>query len=116
MIDTHCHLLPGLDDGPVTGADCVRLARTLSEEGATRVLCTPHWSRRYPTSVERARDRLERARSDLAGIGVPLHLELAAEVSVEFAVRARSEELVSRAIARRFVLVELISGLRPDAP
>jgi protein-tyrosine phosphatase len=116
MIDTHCHLLPRLDDGPASEADCVRLARKLSEEGVRRVVCTPHWSRRYPTSVEAARDRLERARSDLAALGVPLELELAAEISVELALRAGSEELVSRAIAGRFVLVELVAGLPRDAP
>jgi protein-tyrosine phosphatase len=116
VIDTHCHLLPGLDDGPATEADCVQLARRLSEEGVTRVVCTPHWSRRYPTRVEVARARLDRARSDLAELGVPLQLELAAEVSVELALAARPGELAARAIAGRFLLVELVSGLPGDAP
>jgi len=116
VIDTHCHLLPRLDDGPASEADCVRLARKLSEEGVTRIVCTPHWSERYPTSVEGARERLERARSDLAAMDIRVELELAAEVSVELALRGRTEELTSRAIAGRFVLVELVSGLSRDAP
>ena len=116
MIDTHCHLLPGLDDGPASEADAVGLARALSEEGVTRVVCTPHWSRRYPTVLEAARDSIERLRSDLTAVGVELELDLAAELSVEFAVRARSDELLARCIAGRFVLVELVSGDPPDAP
>jgi protein-tyrosine phosphatase len=116
VIDTHCHLLPGLDDGPASVADSVRLAHMLADEGASKVLCTPHYSARYPTPVHRARERLERVRGDLADIGVPLELELAAEVGADLAVRAPSEELHARAIAGRFLLVELVSGLPRGTP
>jgi protein-tyrosine phosphatase len=116
VIDTHCHLLPGLDDGPASAADSVRLARALAVEGVTHVLCTPHYSRRYPTAHEEAQDRLGRARADLAAVGVELKLTLAAEVSAELALRARSAELAPRAIAGRFLLVELVSGVSRDVP
>jgi protein-tyrosine phosphatase len=116
MIDTHCHLLPGLDDGPASEAGCVRLARTLSEEGVTRVLCTPHYSRRYPTELHLARDRLERLRSDLAAVGVALELDLAFEVSAELALSAPVSELAPRAVAGRFLLVELVSRLPAEIP
>ena len=116
MIDTHCHLLPGLDDGPASPADSVQLARALDGEGVTRVLCTPHYSRRYPTSSATARERLARARSDLAAVGVPVELELAAEVSAELALSAPSAELADRAVAGRALLVELVSGLPESTP
>lgn len=115
MIDTHCHLLPGVDDGPASYADSLELARTLVGEGVTRVLCTPHYSNRYPTPLDRARDRFERLRTDLAAIGMPLELELAAEVSVDLALRAPADELAARAIAGRFLLVELVSDAPRDA-
>jgi protein-tyrosine phosphatase len=116
VIDTHCHLLPGLDDGPASGADAVRLARALSEEGVTRILCTPHYSRRYPTAFVAARDRFDRVRANLAAVGVALELDLAAEVSAELALRAPGAELAARAIAGRFLLVELVSGLPRTMP
>ena len=116
MIDTHCHLLPGLDDGPAGEADAVRLARALSEEGVTKVVCTPHWSQRFPTPNDAARRSIERLRSDLEAVGVELELELAAELSVEYAVRARADELFARSIAGRFVLVELVSSVPSGAP
>ena len=116
MIDTHCHLLPGLDDGPAFHADCLQLARLLAEEGVTRVLCTPHYSERYPTPHERALATLDRVRANLAALAVPLELELAAEVSAERALRAPAEELKSRAIAGGFLVVELVSGLAPGVP
>lgn len=116
MIDTHCHLLPGLDDGPAAETDAIRLARVLSDEGVTRVLCTPHYSRRYPTAFAETRHRLERLRADLAAVGVALELDLAAEVSAELVLEMRGEELAARAIAGCFLLVELVSGLPRTLP
>ena len=116
MIDTHCHLLPGLDDGPASPVDSLSLARMLAEEGATSVLCTPHYSQRYPTPLDRARERLERAREDLAAVGVALELQLAAEVSTEAALAAAPRELAARAVAGRFLLVELVAGVGREVP
>jgi len=33
LIDTHCHLLAGLDDGPVSFNESIRMARRLVENG-----------------------------------------------------------------------------------
>jgi len=42
MTDWHCHLLPGLDDGPETEAESLAMARALTAAGFRRVCCTPH--------------------------------------------------------------------------
>ena len=42
MIDYHCHLLPGLDDGPETIDDSVEMAAALQKAGYSMVYCTPH--------------------------------------------------------------------------
>jgi protein-tyrosine phosphatase len=42
MIDIHCHLIPGIDDGPATLEAALGLARALVDDGVTRVVCTPH--------------------------------------------------------------------------
>ena len=42
MIDIHCHLLPGIDDGPPTIEAALALASALVEDGVTKVVCTPH--------------------------------------------------------------------------
>jgi len=43
--DWHCHLLPGIDDGPQTWEEAVVMARGLREAGFNRVYCTPHLMR-----------------------------------------------------------------------
>lgn len=42
MIDLHCHLHPGVDDGPRDAAESVALARALVAAGVTTVACTSH--------------------------------------------------------------------------
>ena len=43
MIDIHCHILPGMDDGPRTMEEAVSMARMAVADGIGGVLCTPHW-------------------------------------------------------------------------
>ncbi|MBU2645296.1 tyrosine protein phosphatase [bacterium] len=42
MIDLHCHILPGLDDGPGTLVQSVEMARMAADDGITRIVATPH--------------------------------------------------------------------------
>lgn len=42
MVDLHCHLLPGIDDGSKNMEISLRLAREATENGITHALLTPH--------------------------------------------------------------------------
>lgn len=42
MIDLHCHILPGLDDGAKSLEEAVEMARIAEEEGIERIVATPH--------------------------------------------------------------------------
>src|SRR4030065_470827 len=42
MIDLHCHILPGLDDGAADMAEAVAKARAGPEDGIRTVVATPH--------------------------------------------------------------------------
>ncbi|MEJ7137280.1 tyrosine-protein phosphatase [Amphibiibacter pelophylacis] len=44
MNDIHCHLLPGLDDGPRTATEALDLARSLVDDGVRHVAATVHWT------------------------------------------------------------------------
>lgn len=107
MIDTHCHLLRGLDDGPKSLEDSVTLARELVEAGVRTVVCTPHLSRRFPTDFVLARERLTELESALREAELDLELQLAAEIAPALAVTMDETELRRHAIGGRFVLVEL---------
>jgi protein-tyrosine phosphatase len=42
MIDLHCHILPGIDDGAADLGVAVAMARAFVADGVTVVACTPH--------------------------------------------------------------------------
>jgi protein-tyrosine phosphatase len=48
MVDIHCHLLSGLDDGAQTMEDSLAMARLAAETGTTDIVATPHAHPRYP--------------------------------------------------------------------
>jgi protein-tyrosine phosphatase len=111
VIDTHCHLLWRVDDGPRSAIEAIDLARTLVEQGVSAALCTPHYSPRFPTRQPVVRERFDEFQRDLGELEIPLHAELAAEVSFKLALSVSLEELQERAIGS-FLVVEL----EADAP
>jgi protein-tyrosine phosphatase len=42
MIDLHCHILPGIDDGPEALSVSLEMARAMVADGVSVVACTPH--------------------------------------------------------------------------
>jgi len=54
MVDIHCHLLPGLDDGPETMEECVEMAEMALADGITHIAATPHANDTYSFDTERS--------------------------------------------------------------
>jgi protein-tyrosine phosphatase len=107
MIDTHCHLLPGLDDGPATLEGSLELARELVASSVETVVCTPHWSRSFPTRHGDVLVAADRVRDAIQVEDLPLQLVVAAELSDVVAATRPLPEIGERAIAGRSVVVEL---------
>lgn len=42
MVDIHCHILPGLDDGSDNIEESVRMARLAADGGTSAIIVTPH--------------------------------------------------------------------------
>jgi protein-tyrosine phosphatase len=57
MVDIHCHILPGLDDGAKTMEIAVEMAESAISEGITHVIATPHANAEYPFRPELVRAR-----------------------------------------------------------
>jgi len=47
MIDLHCHILPGIDDGPKNWEMSLEMAKAAVDEGITHILATPHHMNRH---------------------------------------------------------------------
>ena len=71
FVDIHCHVLPGLDDGPGTPMDSRRMLRSALSCGTAAMIATPHFSVQFPFfSVELAAERLANLDSDLGGVSL----------------------------------------------
>lgn len=42
LIDTHAHILPGMDDGPSSPEESIRMARIAVQDGIHSMIATPH--------------------------------------------------------------------------
>lgn len=109
MIDTHSHLLPGLDDGASDIAETVQLARSAVEDGIDEVICTPHVRDFRDPVLATGQETLAEVEVTLAAAGIPLRLHLGYEISFSFALSLDVSELDGLTLGAhsRAILVEL---------
>ncbi len=55
MVDIHCHILPGIDDGSKSFEESCAMAEMAIEDGITHVIGTPHAHPQYKFDYERTR-------------------------------------------------------------
>jgi protein-tyrosine phosphatase len=116
VIDLHCHLLPGIDDGPASLDESIELAGQLAGDGVTIVTATPHVRADHPGVVpaELAR-RTTELQHALVGAGIGLEVRPGGELDLAAGLDASDEELalVSVGQAGQFLLVETPYGTLP---
>lgn len=75
MIDLHCHILPGLDDGAAAMSDAIEMARIAVDDGIEIAAATPHAFNGIFDVTYETRDRaIQEFRSCLAEEGIPLEI------------------------------------------
>ena len=81
MIDLHCHLLPGIDDGPDTPEQSLEMCRIAAADGITHAITTPHiHPGRWENTKPIIESKLEELKSALKKQDIPLQTGYAAEV------------------------------------
>lgn len=83
MIDLHCHLLPGIDDGPGTIEEATRLALAARERGITTAVATPHLNHSYRPSIDEIDEAAQALRDSLAAERCDLEILTGAEIAVD---------------------------------
>lgn len=108
MIDLHCHILPGVDDGATDVSVSLEMAKAFVADGVTVVACTPHI---LPGLYQNSGPQIRLATTQLQGVidqeGIPLKLVPGADnhVTGNFVGELGSGHLLSLADSR-YVLVE----------
>ena len=87
MIDLHCHLLPGIDDGAPDLDTALAMARIAVDDGITITACTPHI---HPGVYDNDGDGIKAAisalKAELDGQGIALQLVCGADAHIDGAL------------------------------
>jgi protein-tyrosine phosphatase len=91
MIDLHCHILPGVDDGPATLEEALAVARFAVADGITHVVATPHCHRHIRMVRALVLPHVRRFNQALADAQVTLAVLPGSEIQVFDSDRYRQE-------------------------
>ena len=117
LVDIHCHILAGIDDGPRTIDESLDLAREALDNGVTDIIATPHFN---PLLFAFSRDECERAvvslQEALDSAKIPITIHLGAEI---FADRERLPQAllvgeVPTLAGGKYILLEFPFELLPQ--
>jgi len=67
MVDLHCHILPGIDDGAADFSVAGQMLEAAAADGIDTICCTPHFSEEAAGKADRIRAELE-SRASAVGI------------------------------------------------
>jgi protein-tyrosine phosphatase len=118
LVDMHCHLLAGLDDGPKTQEEALAMCRMAVDEGVQLALATAHqnelWTSVTPDGIRQATRRLNNA---LQTERLPITVFPGAEVTLHPDIETawRAGELLSVADRRQYLLFEMPGEVFVDA-
>lgn len=93
MIDLHCHVLPGVDDGPRALTDALALARVAASAGTTTLVATPHINRHWPLDPLEVPARVAALQEQLDANGIALELRAGGEIAIPRLPELSSDEL-----------------------
>ena len=113
FVDIHCHLLPGLDDGPADEAESLEMARIIASAGFSEIYCTPHMLRgayhNPPAKISAAVADLQNA---FVKAQIPLTLHAGTEYYLDEFLPSYLEDPLT--IGNSFLLVEASYQVNPD--
>lgn len=108
MIDTHSHLLPGIDDGSPDVASSLEMAREAAAAGTSVIVCTPHLLEPGLTPSSHVRGVLEHMKDRLKAEMIGIRLLLGFEIDLHTAAAAKADELTPYVIeGTKLLLLEV---------
>lgn len=117
LVDMHCHLLAGLDDGPRTMEAALEMCAIAYQDGVRLMAAGAHQNERYakvtPAVIHDAARDLEKA---LAQSGIGMAIFPCAEVMAhpETVANWRAGKLLSVADRKQYLLLEMPHGVFVD--
>jgi protein-tyrosine phosphatase len=102
VIDIHCHILPGIDDGPKHIDESLEMAEIASRDGITTIVATPH-IKEPPYPWETIGIKVAELNERLGEEGIPLNVLQGADVSFTVDVSSVHGYTINKT---RYILIE----------
>lgn len=109
MIDLHCHILPGIDDGAKTIEDSLDMARMAVKQGITHILCTPHHNNgKYDNSASKVISCVAALQEEFDRRNIPLMLFEGQEVRIGGTLleQIATNDILFADLDNRYILIE----------
>ncbi|AJD92264.1 tyrosine protein phosphatase [Jeotgalibacillus malaysiensis] len=117
MIDIHCHILPGLDDGAQDYEDSLRMADQAIDNGITDIIATPHHqTRRFFNEASSVEVAVQELNHYLQSHGRNLTIHPGQEIRIYGEITEELDSGLNMALQSRlnpYVLVEFPSSQVP---
>jgi protein-tyrosine phosphatase len=114
VIDIHAHILPGVDDGPVSWGESLAMIRQGIEDGIRGVVCTSHVLDRLDEGVEKEFiQKFEELKRKIKKEGMKISLWLGAEIHCHVQFELRSPVATFNGHGK-YALIELPLGQIPQ--
>ena len=117
MIDLHCHILPGADDGPSSLEESLSMAKTAVEDGIDTILATAHTLNGvYINPIEQVASMVDDLQQILTRNRIDLKLHAACEVHLcpHMLERVKGGDAGTINNAGKYMLLELPSQTIPE--
>jgi protein-tyrosine phosphatase len=117
VIDLHCHILPALDDGPLTVADSLNMGRQADADGIELVCATPHIRHDHQVRIRELVSVLDRVNYEYGLNDIAVRLAPGGELAETMAGSLTEDELdqISLGGGGRWLLVEPAPGPLSDS-
>ena len=109
MIDLHCHILPGVDDGPDSIEESLEMANQAAADGIHTLVATPHTLNEvYHNPLQNIENNVTRLRNALRKNRININLCIGSEVRICTGLK---QKIIAKEIATlnnngKYVLVE----------
>lgn len=117
MVDLHCHLLPGLDDGAQNLKNALDLAEKAVAEGITHILCTPHHENgRYVNPKADVVTAVTQLQNELDNRKIPLQIFPGQEIRLfpTLPQQIAENKILFCDLEERYLLIEFPSSEAPS--
>ena len=116
MIDLHCHILPGIDDGPELLDESIEMCRIAVNDGISKVVCTPHHVvGEYNNNRKKIIRCVKKLQASIDSEHIPLTLCPGCEIRFDLNLveKIKAGELMAMNDSGRYITLELLGEALP---